>query len=75
MLEKQFTDGAEDLKAQGQAVTWQILYTWIIFKSAVLDMLSKEFARSFFGHCPGRSRGHLGRWFGDKEKDKRAGRG
>ena len=75
MLEKQFTDGTEDFKAQGHAVTWQVLYTWVILKLAVLDLSSEEFTRSFFGHCPGRSRGHSGRWFGDREKGKRIGQG
>lgn len=54
---------------------WQMLYTWVTLKSAALDLSSEEFARSFSGHCPGRSRGHLGRWFGDREKGKRAGEG
>lgn len=49
MLEKHFNDGAEDFKAEGCAVTWQMLYTWMILKSAVLNMSSEELASSFFG--------------------------
>lgn len=45
------------------------------FEVSSLDVSSEEFARSFFGPCPGRSRGHLGRWFSDRERGKRAGQG